>query len=545
MKWNVVAIATMIGLQVTAQSADKANLKGWHLKAKQDGFIGINLTKAYEFLGSKKNIPVIVGVIDSGVDTLHEDLKPVLWKNAKEVANNGIDDDKNGYTDDVHGWNFLGNKNGTNIEKATSEKARVYHKFKTKYQGKTINTSSLSKAELFEYNMWLEAAKAIEPNSENAITLMAYQRIYKNLNNWDSTIKAEAKVTEYTGTELTNFTMQTDAGKRAKMALTTLMQQLPFGMDAKASMVIGELKTEIDRLEGEAKEKDETPIDYRATITKDDYNNFADKYYGNTNIMGLHSMHGTHVAGLIGAVRNNGVGVDGVANNVQLMILRAVPDGDEYDKDVALAIRYAVDNGAKVINMSFGKSYSPEKKWVDEAFKYAAAKDVLLIHSAGNDAKNLDSTNSYPSINFLDGTQAQNVITVGASSDTLIAQNYIADFSNYGSQYVDVFSPGHQIYSTIPGGNTYGFLDGTSMAGPIVAGVAALIRSYYPSLTAIQVKACIEKTVFPLTDAFTTFKPGTQQKVSMKTLCKTGGIVDAFEAVKMADAISKKNNPKK
>jgi cell wall-associated protease len=545
MKNRVYLLSFLFVANVMAQDTALNKLKGWHLKGSREGFIGININKAYDFLKNKKSVTVVVGVIDSGIDTLHEDLKAVLWKNPKEIVGNGKDDDGNGLVDDVYGWNFLGGKDGNNIEKASSEKARVYHKYKTKYEGKNVDEALLIKEELYEYTMWKAAAKAIEPSAENAMMLMQYKSLFKNMNLWDSTIKAEANVADYTGTELTNLTFESANGKKAKMAFTRLLQQLPFGMDAKTSMVIGELKNEVNRLADEAKEKDETPIDYRATISKDNYDDINDKQYGNTNIMGLHSMHGTHVAGLIGAIRNNNIGVDGVADNVRLMILRAVPDGDEYDKDIALAIKYAADNGAKVVNMSFGKSYSPEKKWVDDAYKYAASKDVLLIHSAGNDAKNLDSIASYPSIDFLDGGKANNVITVGASSDTSIAENYIADFSNYGAKNVDVFSPGNRIYSTIPGGNTYGFLDGTSMAGPIVAGVAALIRSYYPKLTAVQVKECIEKTVFPLTEAYTTFMPSTKNKVSMKSLCNTGGIVDAFAAVQMAEQMNKKLNPKK
>ena len=520
-------------------SVAQDSLKGWHLKEKNtDGFAGINLKKAYEKLQNKKSSSVIVAVIDSGVDTLHEDLKPVLWKNEKEIPNNGIDDDGNGYVDDVYGWNFLGNKNGTNIEKAAAEKARVYHAYKAKYEGKQIDESKLSKDELYTYKMWKRAAAGIETSTNTAMQLMQYERIAKNLAEWDSLICTEGKVKEYSATELEKLTLATSAAQKAKLSFLRLMKALPFGDDAKSSFIIETLSEEVERLRDEVEAKDKAPADLRAEVTKDNYNDINDRFYGNSDVMGKGSRHGTHVSGIIAAVRGNGVGMDGVANNVKLMTIRAVPNGDEYDKDIALAVRYAVDNGAKVINMSFGKGFSPEKKWVDEAFKYAASKDVLIIHAAGNDAKNVDSSENYPCPEFLNGEWANNVITVGASSDVSIANNYIATFSNYGKKGVDVFAPGNQIYSTLPGGTTYGFLDGTSMASPVVAGLAALVRSYFPNLSAVQVKQSIEQSVAVANVSDITFRPGTNEKISMTELCKTGGFIDAFGAIQAAETIN-------
>jgi len=339
---------------------------------------------------------------------------------------------------------------------------------------------------------------------------------------------------------LEQMNMKTDAGKRAKFVFLQTMKMLPFGSEVKNSFILSSINEEVERLQDEADAKDKAPVDVRADIIKDNYSNFSDKYYGNPDVMGASSLHGTHVSGIIAAARNNGKGMDGIADNVRIMMVRAVPNGDEYDKDIALAIHYAVDNGAKVINMSFGKSFSPEKKWVDEAFKYAASKDVLLVHAAGNDAKNIDSTDNFPSTTFLDGTQASNVITVGASSDKYITQNYVASFSNYGKKGVDVFAPGSRIYSTLPGGNSYGFEDGTSMASPVVAGVAALLRSYYPNLSAAQIKQAIEKSVTQLDNSYTVLKPGTDTPVKMSELAKAGGLLNAYGAVETAEKLSAK-----
>jgi subtilisin family serine protease len=286
----------------------------------------------------------------------------------------------------------------------------------------------------------------------------------------------------------------------------------------------------------EASEK--APKNYRADIVKDNELDINDRNYGNNDVMANTPFHGTHVAGIIGAVRNNKKGIDGIADNVKIMAIRAVPDGDEHDKDIALAIRYAVDNGAKVINMSFGKSFSPEKNWVDDAVKYAESKNVLLVHAAGNDGSNIDTVDNFPNpVYVADAKTASNWLTVGASGD-LNNGGLVASFSNYGKEQVDVFAPGHEIYSTIPGRNTYGNASGTSMASPVAAGVAAFLLSYYPTLTAQQVKQVIESSAVAPTDNVTT--PRTGDAVALSELSKTGGLINAYEAAKLAAQITGK-----
>jgi subtilisin family serine protease len=302
----------------------------------------------------------------------------------------------------------------------------------------------------------------------------------------------------------------------------------------------------LEELEGDIRKAETVntpPPNYRADIVKDNENDINDKFYGNNDVMASTPFHGTHVAGIIGAVRNNGKGIDGIADNVRIMMIRAVPDGDEHDKDIALAIRYAVDNGAKVINMSFGKSYSPQKQWVDDAVKYAESKGVLLVHAAGNDAKNLDSDYNYPTPILLDGGKPTNWLTIGASGDPGNG-GLSASFSNYGKKEVDVFAPGVNIYSTIPGGTTYGNASGTSMASPVTAGVAAFLLEYFPTLTPQQLKAVIEKSsVKPTIKAE---KPGTDEEVDFSELSKTGGLINAYEAAKLAQQItSQKAQPVK
>lgn len=535
------------GLLSTALMAQKDEVpKGWHmLDRTATGYYGISVDKAYDFVKTKKlkSKTVIVAVIDSGIDTTHEDLRNVLWRNTKEIPGNGIDDDKNGYVDDIYGWNFLGGRDGRNVEQDSYEAARVYHNLKSKYGDKEITKSALSKEELFEYEMWARSEKEIagEDSKNSALELIFMKRAYNNCMRSDSILRKAMGKEKFTGKELGEFTSDNSDVKKAKNNLYGLMSQNEAlettnqeFLEGFGEYVDGEVK------KAEAATKAPTP--YRDEIVKDNYTDFNDKFYGNNNVMvsNKSALHGTHVSGIIAASRKNGVGMDGIADNVRIMSLRAVPDGDEHDKDIALAIRYAVDNGAQVINMSFGKSFSPEKKWVDEAVRYAESKGVLMVHAAGNDAKNLDSSFNYPTPQMITGPRPTNWITVGASGDPK-AGGLTASFSNYGKNEVDVFAPGVKIYATVPGGNTYRDLQGTSMASPVVAGLAAMILEYYPNLSAAQVKMVIEKSSQkPAVDVNI---PGTDKEVKLGEISKAGGIINAYEALKLASTLRGERKP--
>ena len=461
------------------------DLKGWHLRdMQQDSFAGIILEKTYSVLKGKPFTPVIVAVIDSGIDTTHEDLKNILWRNPKEIPGNAKDDDQNGYIDDYTGWNFLGNKNGTNLRNDVAERSRVYYRFKDKFDGKQIDTASMTTDEKWQYEEWQKAAAQMSIDPEEKMQVQMLEIICKTLKKNDVVIRSEMQKDEYTPVELEQFQPESSKGKQAKMGYITCLKMLSHDDEQTNKLLIAELEEYVEGKKRSLESKMTRPPDYRAQIIGDNYFDINDRFYGNNDVMGPDPMHGTHVSGIIAAERNNNTGMDGVADHVQIMMIRAVPDGDEYDKDVALAIKYAVDNGAKVINMSFGKSFSPEKKWVDEAILYAASKDVLVVHAAGNEAHNVDSVDNFPNAELRTfNMKAENFISVGASGDKNISDGKIvAAFSNYGKKTVDVFAPGVKIYSTVTGGNQYGFHDGTSMAAPVVSGLAALIRSYYPAL---------------------------------------------------------------
>ncbi len=532
-------IVTLFTITVVAQDVPK----GWHLLSSKDNgnYYGIDLSQAYDFIKSKKlkSTPVIVAVIDSGVDTTHEDLRAILWHNPGEIPGNGIDDDKNGYIDDVYGWNFLGGRDGRNVEKDSYEAARVYHSLKTKWEGKDIDVKKLSSAELKEYDMWLRAKEEVGvPDPVVAYNIVLIRKTLKDAVDADSIFKAKIKE-DYNGKDLDNYIPVDDVAKKGKRSLLKLYRQFEIEPDQPAKEVLNDIEESLDAEEEKIRSAEQAPVPYRDNIVKDNYKDINDRFYGNNNVMVSNNaaVHGTHVSGIIAAARDNNVGVQGVADNVRIMMVRAVPDGDEHDKDIALAIRYAADNGARVINMSFGKGFSPEKKWVDDAVKYAESKGVLLVQAAGNDHKDIDTSYNFPTPAFEDGGHAVNWVTVGASGPT--SSTLVANFSNYGKKSVDVFAPGVKIYSTVPGGNTYRDLQGTSMASPVVAGLAALILEYFPALSARQVKMVIEKSAQKAPGKVK--DPGTGEDADLSDLSRTGGIINAYEALKLASTIKGEN----
>jgi len=495
------------------------------------------MDKAYDFVKNKKSKTVLVAIIDSGIDTTHEDLTPVLWTNSKEIPGNGIDDDGNGYIDDIHGWNFIGGRDGRNVKEDSYEAARVYHNYKSKFENVT-DAATLSKADQELYKTWTRA-KADVVDNVDLTQLRQAKMMYQKMKAGDSIIRKDLKKEEYSGKDLQPYTPTNQDAIATRQIILKICELNSNNYDITNSMLLEELEGDMRK----AETVNTPPPNYRGDIVKDNENDINDKFYGNNDIMAGTPFHGTHVAGIIGAVRNNGKGIDGIADNVRIMMVRAVPDGDEHDKDIALAIRYAVDNGAKIINMSFGKSYSPQKQWVDDAVKYAESKGVLLVHAAGNDAKNLDSDYNFPNPMLLNGGRPTNWLTIGASGDPGNG-GLAASFSNYGKKEVDVFAPGVNIYSTIPGGNTYGNASGTSMASPVTAGVAAFLLEYFPTLTPEQLKTVLEKSAVKPT--IKTQKPGEGEEVSFSELSKTGGLINAYEASKLAQEMtSQKTQPVK
>ncbi|RZL47202.1 MAG: peptidase S8 [Pedobacter sp.] len=518
---NLLVVAIMVAAPFLSNAQRKANWQ--NLDLKSDSTFGISAEKAYkELLKGKKSTPVLVAVLDGGVDLNHEDLKRIVWNNTKEIAGNGIDDDKNGYIDDVHGWNFLGGKDGKSIEFETLELTRLVRRDEARFAGvNAVNVPAKDKAafEAFANNRTELEKRLVTAKSDlQGITGFKYYL--------DLVVKKIGK-TNPTITDIEAFKPTTQQEEGVKGALLDVMKDMDFKTFYESQIEAG-VKQSYEMVNYNLN------VDYNPrAIVGDDPNNSKERYYGNNDIKGPDALHGSHVSGIIGADRTNTVGIKGVADNVIIIGVRNTPNGDERDKDVANAIRYAADNGAKVLNMSFGKAYSWDKAVVDEAVKYAVSKDVLLVQAAGNDNNNIDVEPNFPSRKYLDGNVASSYLVVGAS-DYQDNETLKAPFSNYGKTSVDVFAPGVRINSTVPDDNKYAEEDGTSMAAPVVTGLAALIRSYYPKLTAVQVKEIIMKSVVKINHNVNTMKGADVVSIPFADLCVSGGIVNAYNALKLA-----------
>lgn len=486
-----------------------AEKKNWgHLDLERDTIPGMAIDRAYEeIIKNRKGKKVIVAVIDSGIDIDHEDLDDVIWINSDEIPNNGKDDDNNGYIDDIHGWNFLGEAYNEQLEYV-----------RLLVSGDTSNPRYSEAKSLYdsEYQTWLGRKTQ-------------YDQIAKAVNNADQTLKKHLGKEDYTMEDVKAITSDDPQ----------VVQAVQIANNINASGIsISEANEEIKSGLEQINERLNINLnkDLKGRTTGDDINDVSDTAYGNGNVKNSVKTedHGTHVAGIIAAERNNKIGIDGVANNVELMVIRAVPNGDEYDKDIALAIRYAVDNGAQVINGSFGKSFSPHADWVRDAIVYASQNNVLIVHAAGNDSENVDKTPNFPDDNLNYKEVSNNFIRVGSLTNDY-GSKMVSGFSNYGKNNVDIFAPGSDIYSTLPE-NEYGFRGGTSMAAPGVAGVAALIRSYYPKLSAEQVKQVILESGLSLSNKVIVGGEASDVQ-SFSELSKTGKIVNAYNALILASKI--------
>ena len=473
------------------EKLSEEELESWyHADILNDTVPGMSVERAYDSLiRQQEGDTVIVAVVDSGVDIAHEDLDDKIWKNQDEVPGNNKDDDENGYIDDVYGWNFLGDINHENLEMT-----RILRDYEDRFEGKSKDEIAEENHEIFEsykrakeeYKKKLQQAKSQKTYYTNILQQLksARQAVADSIGHEDFTLD-EVKALETSSKDLSqskNFLVQVMSNVGDD--LSEAEEQLQRGVDYYSDRVKYHYGKELNA----TADRGDDPDDF------DDTEN-----YGNNDVDGPKPKedvvkHGTHVAGIIAAERNNGIGMNGVASNAKIMAIRAVPDGDEYDKDIAYAIRYAVDNGAKVINTSFGKYYSTHPDWVIDAIQYAAENDVLIVNAAGNEGIDLDEKRVYPNDQTPDDATevADNFINVGAIGPR-IGESLVASFSNYGKANLDIFAPGASIYSTVPN-DEYEFLQGTSMAAPAVSGIAAMIRSYYPDLTATQVKQVIMRS---------------------------------------------------
>lgn len=552
-----------------AQEIDKDILNWYNGKGT-----GMNTEKAYKKLKKRDSKTVVVAIIDSGIDIEHEDLKGKIWTNTDEIPGNGIDDDNNGYVDDIHGWNFLGNASGENANAMRLERTRMLAELDDKYED--IDESTVSASDKDEYALYKKLSEEVEAERTQYGRAVAYFGMVsgmidntpnmlkqfagnENASAADVKEKMEALEDEIEGYKKALKKEKTSEVEEKLTKAQDAYDQLDFCHQVLTGDLTKEQMSELsDMYQGMIDTHHNVDFDGRAVVG-DDPNDFTDVNYGNNDVEGPDALHGTHVGGIVGAIRGNELGGDGVAENVLLMSLRAVPDGDEFDKDIALAIRYAVDNGASIINMSFGKAYSPHQKEVYDAFAYADSKGVLCIHAAGNDAADIDEAPNFPTSMYSFQTKKlDHFLTIGSSTKDLKLKVEVpaptdkdpektkktklgflpSPFSNYGQTGVDVFAPGSEIYNAVPQ-SEYKELQGTSMACPMVSGVAALLKSYFPEMSMKEIKDVILSSAKQYGETMQV-KPGTQiDQIEFSKLSVTGGVVDVLAAVKACIKIEK------
>lgn len=542
-KWFFL-IAMSLAFQLDAQQAVPLH---WHLLDQtSDGVPGISLEKTFgTWLKDRPVEPVVVAILDSGVDAEHEDLAQVMWKNPGEIAGNGIDDDKNGYVDDVHGWNFIGGAMG-NVQYDTYEATRLYAGMRYKFA--TADPKKMNGEQKKEYALYTKLKREVEERRESAS-----KNLEQLLQTEKFVIGALDALTRTLGdsaiTEENINKIEEDGSQELVMGLAIARQIVREGVQVKS---VAELRALVTKDFEEGKRHFSKEVNYAfnpdydsRTLVGDRYDDVNERIYGNSDVEGPDASHGTHVAGIVAAIRKNDLGIDGIADCVRIMSVRCVPDGDERDKDIANAIRYAVDNGASVINMSFGKGYSPNKRIVDEAVRYADKRDVLLVHAAGNSGTDNDVVENFPNKKyakkkFLSCNRAENWIEVGATGFET-GSGLVAEFSNIGKKTVDLFAPGVLIYSTKPG-NAYSYEQGTSMASPMVAGVAAVLRAHFPKLTAVQVREILNKSV--VKPDYAVSHPAVKKEVALSELSMTGGLLNAQRAFELAQTTKGKKKIK-
>ena len=509
------------------------DLKTWyHKDFSTTNVYGVNTDNAYKFLESKGLKPrtIVVGVLDSGVEVDHPGLINNMWKNPNEIPNNGIDDDKNGYVDDIHGWNFIGGKTA-DVDADNLEVTRMVKKYQPIFEGTDSAKNRANQAKMpEEYAIYQKSKKLYDEKGSEA---KQYYHYFSGFNNAIPSIVKTLNGKTLTKANLATIKPASQEDSRNLQILNSLVQDA--GNVGKTPKEVEELlRKEIEgalkHYESQATKHYNLDFDPRAEIVGDNYDNYNEKHYGNNHYEGPDASHGTHVSGIIAGLPHGNEAQYGVAHKVaKIMTVRAVPDGDERDKDVANAIRYAVDNGAKILNMSFGKAVSPGKKHVWEAMKYAEKKGVLLVKAAGNENQNIGENEYFPT-NFMKQSDEKpfvsNMIVVGASTNN--SQNLRARFSNYNGKMVDVFAPGQEIYSTVPDAK-YEYLQGTSMASPVVAGAAAVLWAYMPSLTPQQIKEALVKTVNK-----STVNANVDSNANFDQISVAGGVIDLYKAAQYA-----------
>lgn len=535
MKFNLLYVLVFfLSINLSAQDSKPENFKkhiNWWMKEKNDSLASSDILKLFNRLSPRLKTTkqkVVIAVLDADVDIYHKRFKDFLWLNKYETAKDSLDNDNNGYIDDLHGWNFLGTKkDGSSLEFTLIEETRILRKF--------------SKEEITQLY------------KEGSI-LFSYDSVKKSYDNIKKSLIE--KISPYKAAEAGYvFCMDT---LRKTFQHKKLNLEIINTLQSKDTIVMQPCINYVKQMYEDDYPFDEFTeyLNYNRKALKtclnlnydnrvlvgDDIYDICDSQYGSPIFSTITPKmeHGTEVSGVIINALTSIQDNYKISLPIKIMPSCITGNGDPTDKDTALAIRYAVDNGAKVINLSQTKSFSINKKFVDKALKYAEKKDVLIVKSAGNEGLNLDEVLRFPNDNNKKGEEfIDNMIVVSGSTKFTNKNIFDSDY-NYGKKNVDVFAPGIDI-STFSPSNNYTESSGTSYSAPIVATIAALLRSYFPNLSAKQVKQILmdSGTSYNVNIPFKQ-KDGSEKMIPFSELSKSGKVVNAYNAFIMAEKIARK-----
>jgi subtilisin family serine protease len=493
----------------------------------KDSISGISLEKAKNtILKNKTGREIIVAVIDSKFDINHEVLKDYIWTNPKEILNYK-DDDNNGFVDDIYGWNFIGNSQGENVIDANYEYVRYIRHYSGRFENKTID--NVKEGDKEKFILYIEVKEKLETE-----LIKAKNRLDYSNNIFEKYVEARDALQSYFPNY--NYTLDVlneidTTGNNLATHVKEISEVIKWGETNEMNV-----STNTSYKSGLNKHLN---IDFNErSLVGDNPYDINDTIYGNNKTFNFlkHYDHGTRVSSVITNLFKYS------SSKLKILPISISPAGSYHDKDLALAIRYAVNNGAKVINMSFAKEYSINKEWVFEAFKYAEKHNVVIVRAAGNDSYDLGNYNiTYPMDNENNGKEVSDNFLLVGSSTYKANENLKANFSSYGKNDVDVFAPGDNLFTAKPF-NKYMLDRGTSLSAALISGVAALLFSHYPNLTASQVKHIIMDSGIEYT--FPVKTPTKEDKDKMtpfNQLSKSGKVVNAYNALIMADSISKIN----
>lgn len=535
----------------------QSDLDWYNCSFGEDGVYGAEVNKAYEFLkGKKVKKRPVVALIGTGLDVEHEDLKQAIWVNPGEQAD-GKDRDKNGFIDDINGWNFLGGKNGQVMERLIQEGDREFLRLKDKYadyitsngeffkiiDGKRVKVSAPEN--LSEYSYY---KNVVMPESQLARIYGGWNMAYV-IAEYGQKFKEDLRA-KFPGQRITLQEFQTCYDPNAPQ---DTLSDVTFTLIATAFQLYKTddldfvYKTFVETGVARGKESYEEALkaygyDGRKDIVGDDYLNINDNKYGNNVLLTSDAGLGTMQGGIIGGKRGNGLGNDGIMDEAEIMALRVTASGGEpYIKDMVLAIRYAADHGVDIIVLPQQNTLYPDgqKEWMIEALRYAESKGILVIVPAWELSQDLAKQTFYPNRRMTGDKELTNLMVISSSDK----EGNPSLNANYGAKELDLFAPGINIYSAYTG-DTYQIGSGVGLASASVAGVAALIKAYYPHLTGSQIRDILLESVtsrkgVEVEKGIEVDGKQTQDLFLFDDLCLSGGILNAYQAIMAADKLGK------